>query len=70
MSKDAIPRNQRIVYSRGPRDNETTASELTPIRAIRLKCLDCSGGSFKEAAECPSFRLSVVALSDGASTDV
>jgi len=26
---------------------------LTPMKAIRLKCVDCSGGSRKEVAECP-----------------
>jgi hypothetical protein len=26
---------------------------LTPMRAIRAKCLDCSGGSPKEVRACP-----------------
>lgn len=26
---------------------------LTPIKAIRAKCLDCSCGSFKEVRLCP-----------------
>lgn len=26
---------------------------ITPIKAIRMKCLDCSGGSVKEVKECP-----------------
>lgn len=26
---------------------------LTPIRAIRTKCLDCSNGQLKEVRECP-----------------
>ncbi len=25
----------------------------TPLRAIRLKCLDCSAGSAQEVRECP-----------------
>ena len=25
---------------------------LTPVKAIRAKCLDCSGGSEKEVREC------------------
>ncbi|MBN1275560.1 hypothetical protein JXA12_04695 [Candidatus Woesearchaeota archaeon] len=29
------------------------ADELTPMRAIRKKCLDCSGGSYKEVRLCP-----------------
>ncbi len=27
--------------------------KLTPMKAIRKKCLDCSGGSFTEVANCP-----------------
>ena len=27
--------------------------KLTPMKAIRKKCLDCSGGSFKEVELCP-----------------
>ncbi len=26
---------------------------LTPIKAIRAKCLDCSGGQYKEVTLCP-----------------
>ena len=26
--------------------------KLTPIKAIRAKCIDCSGGSAKEVREC------------------
>ena len=26
---------------------------LTPIKAIREKCLDCSGGSYREVRLCP-----------------
>jgi hypothetical protein len=28
-------------------------TNFTPIKAIRRKCLDCSGGSYKEVKECP-----------------
>lgn len=28
-------------------------SKLTPMRAIRAKCLDCSCGSFSEVTNCP-----------------
>jgi len=27
--------------------------ELTPLKAIRAKCLDCSGGSAQEVRKCP-----------------
>lgn len=26
---------------------------LTPVKAIRAKCLDCSGGSYDEVRNCP-----------------
>lgn len=29
------------------------AKKLTPLRAIRQKCLDCSNGQFIEVRECP-----------------
>lgn len=28
-------------------------SKLTPMKAIRARCLDCSGGSVKDVRECP-----------------
>ena len=28
-------------------------AKLTPLKAIRIKCLDCSCGSVKEVRECP-----------------
>lgn len=28
-------------------------AKLTPIKAIRAKCLDCSNGQFKEVRLCP-----------------
>lgn len=28
-------------------------AKLTPMKAIRAKCLECSGGQFKEARLCP-----------------
>lgn len=28
--------------------------KLTPLKAIRAKCVDCSGGNRKEATNCPS----------------
>ena len=30
-----------------------TGKKLTPMKAIRAKCLDCSNGSFQEVRECP-----------------
>ena len=32
---------------------KTSDKVLTPVKAIRQKCLDCSGGSVKEVRECP-----------------
>lgn len=28
-------------------------AKLTPLKAVRNKCIDCSGGSYKEVAQCP-----------------
>jgi len=39
---------QKIIISKEVRD----LALLTPIKSIRAKCLDCSGGSRKEVAEC------------------
>ena len=27
-------------------------AKLTPMKAIRAKCIDCSGGSYKEVTQC------------------
>ena len=32
--------------------NYITSKKLTPVRAIRAKCLDCSGGQVSEIKEC------------------
>lgn len=29
--------------------------KITSLKAIRLKCLDCSAGSYKEVRECPCY---------------
>ena len=31
-------------------------AKLTPMKAIRKKCLECSGGSAKEVRECKAYR--------------
>lgn len=31
----------------------STQPTLTPLRAIRTKCLDCSGNFYKSVKECP-----------------
>jgi len=28
---------------------------LTPLKAIKFRCVDCSGGSYKEVKECPCY---------------
>jgi len=28
------------------------SKKITPVKAIRLYCLECSGGSFKDVREC------------------
>lgn len=31
---------------------DKTTKRLSPVKAIKIKCLDCSGGSKKEVREC------------------
>lgn len=38
---------------RSAMSRECSQAALTPMRAIRAKCLDCSGGSTKEVRLCP-----------------
>ena len=33
--------------------NEEQEKHITPLKAIRLKCLDCCCGSSNEVSECP-----------------
>lgn len=35
------------------KNNETAIKELTPMKAIREKCLECVNWSAKEVRECP-----------------
>ena len=45
-------KNQTISYLYGDGRKTTTAGELTPLKAIRAKCIDCSGGSIHEVKLC------------------
>ena len=47
-----INKNHTISYLYGDGTKTTTAGELTPMKAIRAKCLDCSGGSIHEVKVC------------------
>ena len=51
-TKKMVTGNHRITYLTASGLGETTAGELTCLRAIRLKCLDCSGGSHSEVRQC------------------
>ena len=41
-----------ISYLCGDGRKTTTAGELTPLKAVRAKCIDCSGGSIHEVKKC------------------
>lgn len=41
-----------IAYECGSKWKKVKAGSLTPMKAIRAKCLDCSGGSAKEVKLC------------------
>lgn len=40
-------------------------AKLTPIKAIRAKCLDCSNGQFKEVRLCPVKNCALYAYRNG-----
>ncbi len=50
MQMDLTTHKISYLYGRGTKT--TTASNLTPMKAIRAKCLDCSAGSAKEVKLC------------------
>ena len=47
-----VPDDHPIMYMDGMKDSWTTAGQLTALKAIRLKCYDCSGGSRSEVRKC------------------
>lgn len=44
---------------------EVTEKRITPIKAIRLHCLDCSNGSAYEVAHCPCTQCNLYQFRDG-----
>lgn len=40
-------------------------AKLTPMRAIRQKCLECSAGSTKEIKRCPVLKCALYAYRSG-----
>jgi len=49
---EKVSRDHRITYMYGMGDRVVKAGDLTPLKAIRAKCIDCSGGSIKEVKLC------------------
>lgn len=47
-----LPRNHIVRYAKGMKDSECPAIDLTPIKAIRAKCLDCVGGGWSDVKYC------------------
>lgn len=45
-------RDHVITYMDGMKMSEIKAGDMPPLKAIRLKCVDCSGGSRSEVALC------------------
>ena len=45
-------KDHRVTYMHGSTTKTVAARDLTPLKAIRAKCLDCSGGSIHEAKLC------------------
>lgn len=48
-------KNHKVTYLYGSSTKTTTANKLTPMRALRGKCLDCAGGLSKEVKICCIF---------------
>jgi hypothetical protein len=47
-----VPTDHIVRYVHGTKTVTKLAADLTPLKAIRAKCIDCSGGSPKVATEC------------------
>jgi hypothetical protein len=47
-----ITQDSPIRYEFGPKQRVVKAGSLTPMKAIRAKCLDCSGGNATEVKLC------------------
>lgn len=47
-----INEDHKITFMFGSGTKTTTAGKLTPMRALRAKCLDCASGSPKEVRIC------------------
>lgn len=47
-----VPTDHQVRYMYGSKTVTKRAADLTPGKAMRAKCLDCSGGSAKDATEC------------------
>lgn len=50
--------------------NEEQEKHITPLKAIRLKCLDCCCGSSNEVSECPCEDCSLWAFRFGKNPNV
>lgn len=47
-----VPADHQVRYLSGSKAVSKRAAELRPLKAMRAKCVDCSGGSSKLATEC------------------
>ena len=52
MSGEALSPGHEITFLDGPGETTKLAVDLSPLKAIRLKCIDCSGGSRNEVKLC------------------
>jgi hypothetical protein len=51
-AKRIVPADHVVRYMYGAKTISKRAADLKPCKAIRAKCIDCSGGSPKVATEC------------------
>ena len=51
-AKRIVPTDHEVRYLFGSKTVTKRAADLRPLKAIRAKCVDCSGGSPMVATEC------------------
>jgi len=51
MDRGSLP-GHKVTYLHGKGTKTVQATDLTPLKAIRAKCIDCSGGSVSEVNLC------------------
>jgi len=59
-----------VTWLCGSATDSCSVEELTPVKAIRRKCLDCSGGSYSEVRQCVIRECPLYPYRDGHRPDI